>query len=492
MWPFSGQHARASARPQWNLSTPLLHLSDADAWTIGDACNGCLALGGTGSGKSTGSMATIILAYLRAGFGGVFLTSKPDDSRTYAKFCRMARREHDLLVFGPGRGLRFNPLDAELQRKDAGAGLTENIRQLLCALPEVRRRNQPSSRQEEGSYWQDTFHQAVRNTIDLQMMAEGRLSVPDLYRLVVSAPTSREQAKSAEWQSQSYCFQSLLAADARERRPERRKDLRVVRDFFLVELAGLADRTRSIVVSTFSSTLDVLNRSPIRELISGESNISLDWVRDGAIFLFDCPVKIFGEVGAFLQVMGKYCFQQSQERHSVDERTRPAFLVSDESHLLAVAGDDVFQTTARSSKTAVLNATQSISNYLAAFGGERAEAQVHSLLGNLQTKIFHQQADIKTNEYAAQLIGRSRQFLINSSTVRQPGEWLNELFGGQGGQSTAGLSECFEFEIQPNEFSRLRRGGPPQWIVDSIVYQGGRSFSQTGRPWMRVSFQQQL
>ncbi len=211
-----------------------------------------------------------------------------------------------------------------------------------------------------------------------------------------------------------------------------------------------------------------------------------------ALILLDCPIKLYGEVGAFLQVLWKYCFQQSQERRDVDDHTRPVFLVADESHLLAVAADQVFQTTARSSRTAVVYATQSISNYLASFGGEQAQSQVHSLLGNLQTKLFHQQADTKTNEYAAELIGRSRQYLMNASNSQQAGDWLSEFMGGQGAQTSAGMSECFEFEVQPNEFSRLRRGGAPQFIVDAVVYQGGRRFSKTGRPWMQVSFQQQL
>ena len=95
---------------------------------------------------------------------------------------------------------------------------------------------------------------------------------------------------------------------------------------------------------------------------------------------------------------------------------RPTFIVVDECHLLAVSADQVFQTTARSSRTAVVYATQSISNYLSAFGGPQAEAEVHSLLGNLQTQVFHQQTDTCTNSYAAELIGRTRQFMTSANS----------------------------------------------------------------------------
>jgi hypothetical protein len=208
--------------------------------------------------------------------------------------------------------------------------------------------------------------------------------------------------------------------------------------------------------------------------------------QDGKIILVDMPPKLFGELGVFVQVQWKFCFQRAQERRNVAENSRPTFIVCDESHLLAVSADQVFQTTARSSRTAVIYATQSISNYLAAFGA-KAEPEVHSLLGNLQTQVFHQQADVRTNQYAAELIGRSRQWLTNASSNYQPGVlslWPTTP------QTSAGVSETFEWEVQPSRFAMLRKGGPPHWQVDGIVYQGGRRFSRTGRPWMPVTFRQ--
>jgi len=69
---------------------------------------------------------------------------------------------------------------------------------------------------------------------------------------------------------------------------------------------------------------------------------------------------------------------------------------------------------------------------------------------------------------------------------------MGSLIGLQSGQTTAGITECFEWEVQHSAFSRLRKGGPPEWIVDGIVYQGGRRFSGTGRSWMPVSFAQRF
>jgi hypothetical protein len=60
------------------LDAPLLKLG-SQAWTVGDACEGVLIMGATGSGKTSGSGAHLAHAYLRAGFGGMVLCAKPDE-----------------------------------------------------------------------------------------------------------------------------------------------------------------------------------------------------------------------------------------------------------------------------------------------------------------------------------------------------------------------------------------------------------------------------
>jgi len=481
------------AKPdRWDLSTPLLKLTNKDTWTIGDACQGTQVFGSTGSGKSTGTVAALCDAFLRAGFGALFLTAKPDDRRTYEAYCRHAGRERDLLTFRINEPWRYNPIDAELQRRDAGAGLTENIVALLSTLLEVCERNsgQGDGRDDSG-YWKKTNRQLMRNTIDLLAMATGRLSIESLYRVVISAASSPEEVRSSEWRASSFCFQCLTQADNPANRERKAHDLGVVADFFLLEWPALSEKTRSIVLNTFTSMLDVLNRGAIRTLMGGETNVTPEMAQDGKIMLIDLPIKQYGEVGTFVQILWKFCFQRAMERRNIAENPRPVFLVCDESHLLAVSSDQMFQTTARSSRVATVYATQSISNYLAVFG-EKAEAEVHSLLGCLQSQFFHQQSDIKTNHYAADLIGRTRQFLINTSQTSNPSDLMDHWLGCSMPSSTTGMNEAFEYEVQPSVFGSLRQGGPPHWTSEAIVYQGSRQFSTTGRPWSRVSFRQQF
>src|SRR5688572_25787525 len=119
------------------LDTPLCLFSAEDAFTLRDACEGVQVFGGTGSGKSSGSGRTLAHAFLRAGFGGLVLTAKPDERALWEGYCRDTGREHDLCILGPGAPHRFNFLDYEFSRPGAGAGLTENIVQLFMLALEA-------------------------------------------------------------------------------------------------------------------------------------------------------------------------------------------------------------------------------------------------------------------------------------------------------------------------------------------------------------------
>ncbi|UKI34434.1 MAG: TraG/TraD/VirD4 family protein [Lentisphaeria bacterium] len=78
------------------------------------------------------------------------------------------------------------------------------------------------------------------------------------------------------------------------------------------------------------------------------------------------------------------------------------FLWGDECQYFTLDYDQIFQTTARSSRTLTVYATQNLDNLYNGYGKEQA----NSLLGNLGTKIFCQNGDYNTNKWAADSIGR--------------------------------------------------------------------------------------
>jgi type IV secretory pathway TraG/TraD family ATPase VirD4 len=495
LWPWKGRRLYAIAAG-WALSLPLAEWSGNDVWTLGNAVEGTLVLGATGSGKSTGSGRTIARSFLRAGFGGLVLTAKKDERQLWEAYCKETGRLSDLVVFAPDGPWRYNFLDAELQHRGSGAGLTENIVNLFSTVLEIAERGQGGGGREDEGYWRRALRQLLRNVIDLLVFATGRLSIPDLYRVVISAPTSIAEKNSAEWKSNSFCFDCLSKADKASKTAAQAADFEIVADYFLVEYPNLSEKTRSVVVSTFTSMVDVLNRGILRQLFCTTTNLSPAATEQGKIILIDLPVKEYREVGLFAQVLWKYAFQMAAERRNINANPRPIFLWADEAQNFVTSFDQQFQTTCRAARVATVLLSQNISNFYAALGGnEKARVEVDSLFANLNTKILHANGDAVTNEWAARLIGRCRQFFLNASnSEQQANDWMGFLPGGnESGQNNAGISESYEFEVQPAAFTALRTGGMKyKGLVDAIVFQNGTTFQASGRTWLQTTFRQQL
>jgi hypothetical protein len=495
---FRAKRQRTGVVDLWELSTPLLQWSREDAWTIGDAVTGTLTVGSTGSGKTTGSGQSMAMALLRHGFGGLVLTAKPDECAMWREYARKSNREHDLRVFGADASLRFNFLDYEGTHRGEGAGLTENLVNFFSVVLEVADRGSGGGggREDEG-YWKRASRQLVRNAVDLLALSRRRITVPDLYRVVISAPTSAAQKRSTDWQAQSLCFQCLAEADKRSKSPREQADLGAVADYFLIEFPELSDKTRSVIVSTFTSMADVLMRGLLRDLFCADTNISPEAVADGAVIVIDLPVKVFGESGVFSQVLWKTAFQRAIERRNISKNPRPVFLWMDEAQLFTTSMDATFQSTCRSSRVATVFLTQNVSNVYAALGGqEKGRVEAASLFANLNTKMLHANGDPVTNEWAASLIGKSRQFLANGSSSRSADSGWPFGLGSesltQPGTTSAGFSETWEHEVQPSAFTQLRTGGPANaWEVQGILFQNGRRFRASGKTWLPVRFKQQ-
>jgi hypothetical protein len=442
-------------------------------------------------------MRSFAIPMLRSGAGMLVCTAKPDERSVWEGYCREAGRQDDLVVVSPGSGLCFNFLDYELKRPGIGAGLTENIVGVLANIMEVADRGsgKGGGRDDEG-YWRRANRQLCRNAIDLVGIAKGRITIDDLYRAVISAPTSMEQLRSEEWRRGSACFRWLTEADKRPKTPRQQIDFGLIADYFLVEWPALSDKTRSVILSTFTSAADVLQRGVLRELFSGETTITPLAVEEGKVIVIDLPPLEFREVGGLAQSLWKYSFQRSIERRDVKASPRPAVLWCDEAQHVVTSQDMQFLTTCRAARVATVMISQNISNFYAALGGgDKGKAEADSLLANLNTKVFCANGDPVTNSWAADLIGRSRQNMANGSASYGDdiGSALGDFFGLAGaGQSSGGFSEVFEYEIQPREFSLLRTGGPAnKGHVDTVVFQNGRVFKQTGRPWLPVTFRQQ-
>lgn len=454
---------------------------DENFWSLRDAFEGVQVFGGTGSGKSSGSGQALARAFLSSNLGGLVLTAKTDEAAQWRDMAAKEGRAEDLVVVDSTGGQQFNFLRYELNRSGSGAGHTESLVNLFCAVLESAEKRQ--GRGGGGDpYWNRALRQLLRNAIDLAVLALDDVDLSNLYDIITSAPTSREEVREEEWQNSSYCFSLLRQVQESDVDGDSLADFALVKSYFLGEFAGLANETRSAVVSTFTSMADCFMRGILRTLFCRGQTYSPEDCFDGKIIILDLPVKEFNELGQFAQVLFKFVWQRAVERRiplGLDRETaqrtiRPVFLFADESQFFVTSYDALFQSTARSSRACTVYLTQNLPTYFAAFGGANGRNEAESFLGNLQTKIAHANGDPATNQWIAESIGKTKQVQISGG--------MSEGASDQGKASqtrTAGGNFVFEYQVQPIEFTTLATGGPDyNFEVGAVVFQGGRSWNQ--------------
>ncbi len=481
----------AAAQPpvlRWADPTVLFGMG-SDAWRIKDAFEGTMVFGGTGSGKTSGSGATLARAFLSSGFGGLVLCAKPEEPELWRAYAAECGREGDLVSVGPQGAGAFNFMRYECERPGAGAGLTENVVSLFMEIASI---GSGEARGRGGDpFWDRSMRSLVRNCADLLLMAGEPVTLHGMFDVIRSSPAEPSSVASPSWQEASACWRHLQAARARAPGTPWEIDCREVVGYWLHHLPTLGDRTRGSIVAMFSTLAEALMRGKMRELFCGETRLSPEDVVAGRIVVVDLPVKEWSEVGRMAAVIWKYCVQKAVERRSdnADGRGRPLFLWADECQHFTSRYDPLFQATARSSRVATVYLTQNYPSLTSAMGaGAEGRSLADSLLGNMGTKIFHANGDRETNQLAAELAGRRRQWMRNQgsgsslSLSGQPGAGLS---------LSAGRGEHMDLEIQPSELALLGKGGPEnRYLTEALVIQNGRTWSATGRAWQKVAFTQ--
>ena len=493
-WHRRGPNRRVYRCLDWSLDAPLFNWSKRSAWTLGHSVQGTLILGETGGGKSSGSGKELSLSMLRSGFGGLVLCAKPDEAQVWIDRAKKAGRGSDLIVVGPGNPWRFNPFTHEARRRGPGAGHVETLVALFSSLLELTQKNSGagSSGREGEQYWLRACLQLVRNFLTLLVLSGDPVTVDALYRAIVSAPTSIDQSCSSAWKASSFCHRLLTQADGRPKNDRERRDFGLTADFIMLELPALSDRTRSVIVSMFTSLIDCLNRGELHALFGTDSTFTPESSQFGRIVVCDLSVKEHGVTGLLANVLLKHVWQLAMERRDLTQNPRPVFLWMDEAQHFLTSTDQLFLTTARSSRVATVLLTQNLPTLYAAFGaGEKGKAEVDSLLGNCCTKLLHSNTCPVTNEWGSSIIGKT-DYLHASGSSSGTQDWAATALGlGSDSTATAGFSESLEWELQPNVFPCLRCGGERnRFLVDAILIQSGKVFPDTDKIWRMVTFSQ--
>lgn len=488
--PLRAPRRDTDIRNEW-LGRELYRFNDRDVWRVRDAVEGTQIFGGTGSGKTSGSGLALATGMLRAGFGGLVLTAKPDDRPTWEMYFKAAGvpTEDRLIVLSPESGHRFNALSYEYLLGGT-ADRPGDTRRLVNLFMTALGSGEGQVSQSD-PFWTDTLRELVTHAVDLVAFASGSVAerrfVPpsakkgiplaDVAELIRTAPQTSQEAKSPAWLRESRCGQRLLDADAiyRQLRPDepRRDDIKDTVHYWLHTFPTLSDRTRSVIVSSFSSKANELLRQPLRDLFctTTSDDVTPDATYRGKVVLLDLPVKQYGEAGRLAQVLYKTVWQHATETtrrwQGGGDAYRPVFLWADESQLFVTNEDVMFQATARSQLAATVYLTQNISNYHHALGGTRSSA-TDSLLGSLQMKVFHSNGDPATNEWAERVFGTDlfRHSSPSSSTAAKGG-----LQFGISHQRSR------EPNIPASSFTKLQRGGGKQRVTEAFLFHAGRRWS---------------
>jgi type IV secretory pathway TraG/TraD family ATPase VirD4 len=259
-----------------------------------------------------------------------------------------------------------------------------------------------------------------------------------------------------------------LAQQEDETIPELRR-MQQLDNFFFEVLNKLSSKTRSIIDFSLLGFLYGLLQDPCNTLLFRHASTFTpeDCYTKGKIVVINLPVKKYHAVGRDCQIMFKYIWQRAMEARDTHHNGRPVFLWADEAQHFLHAHDAEYQATARSSRIATVYISQNLPNYYANMGGERSAHRVKSFIGTLGTKIFHANADIETNTYAADLIGEAYTEETQSA---------KSVAGGFSASETT--SWVLRKMVRPEEFVGLKTGGPDNdYKVVGYMHVQGKRFA---------------
>ena len=358
------------------------------------AVRGVQILGGIGSGKTSGSGKTIAYAFLENGYGGIVLTGKVDETKTWLKYADKVDRLNDVVVFSEkpekyyndpkfSQGLshlkekkfRFNPLQYELNRQGDGAGDTDNIVSLFMAIVKMGDRvNGGGGGTGNDPFWPMAMQRCIKSAIDLLKIARScmenhnapnheindlELTIPNIARIIREAPTGKGHYDEFEklsnssskpdktalhrWANENfviYCLSWASLVDQNNTTEYQAYD--VAKSYFLNDFAILADKTRSSITEYFYSFASPFRSGLLAEYFSGQTSpeIMPEETFNGKIIILDFPVKKYLQVGVYAQAIYKRLWQQATERRNIkpDDDSLPVFMWIDEAQYFLKRG----------------------------------------------------------------------------------------------------------------------------------------------------------
>jgi len=477
--------------------TELLHWSSRDSWRLQDAFEGVFITGGTGSGKTSSSGASIAQVYLAAGFGGLVLCVKSDEAALWQKYCAKHNRAHHVIKIDASKRHCFNFLDYELNKKSE-IGAVDNAVNLLFEIVKISNQNKSLSGSQD-EYWLNAAKQLLKYTIMMLHSAYSRVSVADVMNAINSSSQDefkniqdeeKRKEKFEAWKDESFSFKSFhkMVHNPVNRLPD--ADIKAINDYFSKDFGSLDIKPRSSIISTLSTSLQMFLVGDFREIFATKTTFVPELCRQGIIIILDLSIHQFGEFGKIAQMAFKHTWQKAMQQTGTDN-ARPVFIWADEAQYVFAEDDIFFQSSCRSNRVATVYLTQSISGFRHALGGINARDAVASILTNFQTKIFHQNSDPDTQNAAADFVGKALQKRYSSTETNNLGyasDGAPQTGVNLGVNDSLGYQEQMDWILRPEEIAHLKKGG--DGIAEAIIISSGTKFNHSNEKYLKINIRQ--
>lgn len=445
--------------------------------TVAGSFEGTLAIGASGSGKTSGPVRMNAISMMRAGYGMFAQTVKgtnPSDADLIRQWAVQAGRENSLVFVGPGHGLGFNVLRHEMDaahRGNESGDMAANVSRLFSIGAELSL----STRNRTGGdqIWMQAVNSLSTYGTTLVYAATADLRLDDLVAVVQSAPQTLAQSKDPTFLRDSACMRMIEAANIA---CPANRNVQLATRYFLHEFPSFPPETKQSVLFTFGAgCADFYQREPLNSMFFSRTDYTPSIILDGAILVVDCAVLQFGEVGRIANGLLRFCIQRALERRVGHPSERPVALLWDESQKTLMRSDVSFQETCRSSRCATIAGTQHLPSLRDAVGADLAA----NFVGNLRNKFFAQNNEPETAEFMSRLGGK----------YEDKRRSINRDNNGVTGSSEA---PHMEDALPAQATHNLRTGGRAnRYKVDSILVAGSKRM-RSGKPFQKVRIDQRL
>lgn len=369
-------------------------------WHLPRLCGGLIAFGGIGSGKSSCVMNGFLDHILSSvgspkKLGGLMLDFKGEFAEAVRLACRKHGRSEDLVWLGPGHAHRWNPLDTKEPAHEVAARFAATMRAL-------------GQKDNNTTFFGDQAETLFENALQLLRLVNS-IEVPptleQIYQLINNPDYLESRLEMLPPPSDN-----LRLADPIDR----------CHCYFGSEFPYLPDDCRQSIVATLNNMLHPLCTDSISAIVEGRSTFQLSEAASGSrVVYLQLPSSKSPKAGRAMGLLLKLAYYAEVRNKQLDQQNY-SFFFADEFHEYFTSDGDALDTrffaVSRQYDHINLVATQNINNLTML--GEKPEA-VRSFLSNIKTKIFLQNSDKETNDYAKELFG----------------QYVAELGGAQGAQA---------------------------------------------------------